>query len=189
MTDSASNEDGKFDQVVHKYYQAVEAGESVDPEAFIRKHEEHETQLRSFFADLNALANLPGLKALERTVEKSGARQNLALSPILASGDQVTYIGQYRLLEEIARGGMGVVFKARQEKLARIVALKMILSGPLASSTEIDRFRREARAAARLQHPNIVSVHEIGQHEEHYFFTMDYVKSDSLADRLREGSL
>lgn len=189
MTDSAPDDDSKFDQVVHEYYQAIESGQSVEPEAFILKHAEHESQLRSFFADLNAIGGLPGLSAMERTVDQNAARRNLVLFPILASGNQVTYIGQYRLLEEIARGGMGVVFKARQEKLARIVALKMILSGPLASSTEIDRFRREARAAARLQHPNIVSVHEIGQHEEHYFFTMDYVESDSLADRLREGSL
>jgi len=189
VTERDTESDERFDQIVHAYYQAIETGGAVDPEAFIRQHAEHESQLRSFFADLHVLDDFPGVGTMERTVDRSGSRRIRTRIPSFASGDRVTYIGQYRLLEEIARGGMGVVFKARQEKLSRVVALKMILSGPLASSIDIDRFRREARAAAGLQHPNIVSVHEIGRHEGHYFFTMDYVDSDSLAVRLREGSL
>ncbi|MCS7467240.1 protein kinase [Stieleria sp. ICT_E10.1] len=84
---------------------------------------------------------------------------------------------------------MGVVFKARQEKLRRTVALKMILTGPFASAAEVERFQREARAAAALKHPNIVGVHEIGIHDGHHYFTMDFVDSESLSGRLQRGSL
>src|SRR5262249_4380578 len=90
----------------------------------------------------------------------------------------------YEVLGVLGRGGSAVVYKARQRGLNRIVALKMILAGVHASPAELSRFRAEAEAVARLQHPNIVQIHEVGEHGGLPFFSLEFCPGGSLAQRL-----
>src|SRR5262249_35336990 len=93
------------------------------------------------------------------------------------------------VLEELGRGGMGVVYKARQLKPRRLVALKMVLAAEHASAEALARFHSEAEAIARLNHANIVSVHEVGEHQGHPFFTLDLVEGGTLSSLLAKGKL
>jgi len=97
--------------------------------------------------------------------------------------------GNYTILDEISRGAMGVVYKARQHGLDRVVALKVLLAGEMATEAQVVRFQREAQAAARLHHPAIVPVHEVGSHEGKHYYTMDVVEGKNLGELIRAGEV
>ena len=98
--------------------------------------------------------------------------------------------GDYELVERLGAGGMGVVYRARQKSLDREVAVKLLSDGPWASAAFVERFRREARAAARLEHPNIVAIHEIGSRDELNYFSMALVRGPNLVQLLeRDGPM
>lgn len=124
------------------------------------------------------------------TVSGSQANPAMSMPPSLAATKApARRFGNYDLIDTIAKGGMGIVYKARHLKLNRTVALKMILSGQFADDLEVQRFYSEAEAAAKLRHPNIVGIHDVGECEGQHFFSMDYIEGKSLGDLLKDQAL
>src|SRR6266536_300576 len=127
--------------------------------------------------------------ALELSSEPSESLPDEGFVADAAIPESDRSFGDYELLGRIARGGMGVIYKARQVCLNRIVAVKMMLPGMLVSEAEASRFQNEAELIANLRHPNIVAVHEVGAHDGQRYFSMDYVEGQSLAAVVRDHPL
>src|SRR5579875_426019 len=107
----------------------------------------------------------------------------------LTSGGELPRLPGYEIEKELGRGSMGVVYKARHLKLNRVVALKMLLYAEQADDSERRRFQAEAQALARLKHPNIVPIYEIGEHQGRPFFALEYLEGGTLAERLKRQPL
>ncbi len=171
--DSARDE--RLESLIAEYIRDSEAGRPPNRQALLKQFPEFASELKHFFSQRDRLNRLAD------PIREFGEDLDQSIGP----GKQLSYVGNYELLEEVARGGMGVVYKARQSTLGRIVAVKMIVSGRLANEQDVQRFQSEAQAAASLKHPNIVSIHEVGQHEGWHYFSMDYVEGQDLSTVLR----
>jgi serine/threonine-protein kinase len=122
-------------------------------------------------------------------VPASGEPETVPLVAPDGQGPPPIAVEGYELLATLGRGGMGVVFKARHVKLKRLVALKMIRTGRLAAAEELARFRTEAEAVARLRHPNVVQVHDVGEHDGCPYLALEFVPGGSLAQKLAAAPL
>lgn len=156
-----------LEDIQDRIVEQLQEGEPIDRDALLTTHQEHADALRQFFGVLDIVeADAPG----EEDVPSS--------------------LGEFRIVREIGRGGMGIVFEAEQTSLKRRVALKVLPTALRSDRRLLSRFRREAEAAARLRHPNIVPVYSIGQAGNAPFFAMEMVAGESLAEVLaqrREG--
>jgi serine/threonine-protein kinase len=180
---SDSARDFQLEGILHNYLQAADAGKAPDRDVMLRQHPEFASELAAFFANQDVVAYLAqGMAEAVRPAYPPA--EALTLVPqgpsVPALGAQVRYFGDYELLEEIARGGMGVVYKARQVSLNRSVALKMILAGQLASAQDVQRFQTEAEAAANLDHPHIVPIYEVGEHDGQQYYSMKLIEGVNL---------
>jgi eukaryotic-like serine/threonine-protein kinase len=181
-----SSQESLLEEVLGEYMQRLDRGEAVDREQLLARYPELAAELRAYFADSDEVERLrrQGRRGaptvcLGRACHEPGA----PAGPPPADGTPRS-VGDYELLEEIGQGGMGVIYKARQLSLRRLVALKMIRTDRAASPADVLRFRSEAEAAASLDHPHIVPIYEVGEHEGQPFFSMKLIEGGSLAEHL-----
>jgi len=194
--------ENELDEVFLEYLRRMDQA-AVDPEEFLAAHEHLAGDLRELIATAARVEQMAGPmlgSGVDRSSESShidaasaetvvvppGTERNAGQS---GSGFVGTSFGNYQILEELGRGGMGVVYKARQTGMARDVALKMIRSGRLAAESDVQRFYLEAKAAGRLNHHSIVDVYEVGEIDGHHFFSMEYVAGCDLARYAKQHDL
>ncbi len=189
-SDSAANNQ-HLDEVITAYLKWVESGSAPDQQAWLTRYPELAMELAAFFAGQKQVQQLAG--QLHPTIAPANAAQQ---APTLAPGEPPaahhlarSAISATTSCSTKSHGGMGVVYRARQVSLNRIVALKMILAGNLASPEDVRRFHVEAEAAAKLDHPGIVPIFEVGEQDGLHYFSMGFVEGESLAHRIAAGML
>jgi serine/threonine-protein kinase len=179
--DTAQDQEQRLADVLAELTDRALRGETVDVEDACREHPSLAKELRELWGAV-MVANAAGTDT-----KNAGAGGDFT-----EFGDSMQLplrFGDFELLEDIGRGGMGIVFRARQISLNRESAVKMILRGPLASPSERERFRAEAESAARLDHPGIVPVYEVGEVDGRPYFSMKYIEGETLSDRLSRGPM
>jgi len=179
LSSGGGGREERFQALVESFLSQFRRGERPAIEEYAEKDPELAERIREYF---------PMLLVLERMRQPTeGVSAGVAAGAMAeAAGVSGARLGEFRLLREVGRGGMGIVYEAEQESLRRHVAIKVL---PFLSSSDqrlIERFEREARAAARLQHPNIVPVYGMGAQEGTHFYAMQYVEGQSLRDVLPE---
>ncbi len=157
----------QLDEIVASYLEACERSGTRPREEWLSRHPEFADDLQDFFEAEDVAGRAT-----------RASRRVPSITPI----ERVGTFGDYELLEEIGRGGMGIVYRARQKSLNRIVALKTIIAAQLATDEQVSRFRTEALSAARLKHPHLVTVHHVGEYEGQPFFCMEHVEGRNLRD-------
>jgi serine/threonine-protein kinase len=181
--------------VLNTYLEDLHAGRAPDRSKLIAQHPELANAIDCLDA-IDGLCPKPAAQSAKRPGVHSACtlarpeRDSTGSRPSSDAeflGKPLGDFGDYELLAEIGRGGMGVVYRARQRSLDREVAIKMILASHLASADQVERFHVEAKAAARLTHPNIVGIHEIGELHGQHYFVMEYVEGRTLGQLLQAG--
>jgi hypothetical protein len=182
----ASDSHCALELIVLEYQLRREMGQNPEPLQWYERFPQWRDRLRDRLEELAPI--VVATAELETVVLQSVRHGGEGKAVAAAAGDEVPLLGRHEILEEIGRGGMGVVYRARDLVLERIVALKVIRSGSLASDEEVSFFYREARAAARLRHPNIVPIYGMGLHEQQHCFSMALFPQGSLSEHLNDFS-
>ncbi len=182
MTALSEEDEQRLANLLSELTDAICRGEVIDFDHVCRKHPDLADDLRRLWSAVLVTDTAGVINEELPNQSDSGDNQWRRLKLPTAFGD-------YELLEEVGRGGMGVVFRARQISLDREVAVKMILRGRLASESDLQRFLAEAAATARLVHPGIVPVYEVGDIDGRPFFSMQFIEGETLADRTARGPL
>ena len=156
----------------------------------VRQHPDLAGDLRELFATAQIADDIAMLQSSDLNYLTGGGSKSPRMSGSIAAGSAIgATVGEYELREEIGRGGMGVVYRAFQSSLQRTVALKMIPNAAFAAAQDLARLRAEALAAARLSHPNIVPVYEVGEHNGQPWFSMQFIQGTTLSQRLMSGPM
>jgi serine/threonine protein kinase/ABC-type amino acid transport substrate-binding protein len=158
--------------------------ERVSLDEYLGRLPEHAALLRRVFGPPGGAAGLSAGDDPLRTTPEFLPPPPMPPAPSITAVRGLPQVPGYEVRSELGRGGMGVVYLARQTRLKRLVALKMILASAYAGEQELARFRMDAEAGARLQHPHIVQVHEIGEHDDLPFFSLEFVDGGTLAAKL-----
>ncbi len=165
LDETAGRED-RIDEIIASYLDDRESGSDPSAKDILARYPKFERELREFFENEHFVTD------------------------VFTPGDlQPRFGDDYAVLEEIGRGGMGIVYKCHQKSLDKVVAIKTIIGGVSVTPEDIERIRKEAQKAAGLQHANIVTVHHVGEHNGQHFFVMEYIEGKSLADVVRERRL